>query len=136
MPEPVRAAVASGILRRFAIQSSSTDVPWLFAGESPNEPRVITEQGEAVTIDWKAASPEAPTLGKWVLLPQPGGTLMVLQAPKVPEGTLWRFQPRNGGGWNVVLKLPDSTTKAEVELLSWSLPKDEVSLLKGLTPLK
>ena len=76
-----------------------------------------------------------PAAGVRVVLPQDADKAVVLEALDVPEGTAWRFVPKPGGGWLVMLRLPESKNgwKGTFELVMWAVPKDDDALLKDLT---
>ena len=131
-PEPVRTAVASGIVRRFTVESTSKDFPWMLAGESSGSPRLVDPKGGKADVVIDKDARDVPITDQYVVLPQGNGSAQVLNLTKSPTGTMWRFQPRVGGGWMAVLKLPDSGGKHEIELFVWSIAKDEPSLIQAL----
>lgn len=134
-PLPVKTSVATGLQRRFAVESPAGYSTWFLGGQSTKDPRVVTKAGKRVALDLKADEPLISAAGVRVVLPQDGDKSVVLETRDVPTGTMWRFVPKVGGGWLVVLRLPESrgTWKGSFEVLTWSLPKDDDALLKDLT---
>jgi hypothetical protein len=58
----------------------------------------------------------------------------VLEAIGAPEETDWRFVSKPGGGWLIILRLPDSKEKLKstFDLVTWALPKDDDELVRDL----
>ena len=59
-------------------------------------------------LDLKAEEPLVPAAGSRIVLPQDGDRAVVLEVPHAPEGAAWRFVPKPGGGWLVILRLPEA----------------------------
>lgn len=134
-PEPLKSGVAAGIARRFAIEAPGGYVAWLLAGTSNRDVRAIRPNGGGQVVPVRE-SPETSlgVEGVRVVLPADGEKANVLEAIGAPPGTQWKFEPKPGGGWRVILRLPESKTplKANFTLNVWGLPKDNDELLKGL----
>jgi cytochrome c2 len=135
-PVPIKASVASGFARQFALDVPGGYRAWFLAGQSTKDPRVLAANGGRVPeLDLKANESLVATDGVRVVLPIEGDKAVVLEALGAPEGTAWRFVPKPGGGWLAVLRLPESKDgwKGKFELVTWALPKDDDALLKDLT---
>lgn len=135
-PVPIKASVATGFVRKFAVETPANVTPWLLAGQSVKEPRVVSATGEKLgTLDLKAAEPTVPAAGARVVLPQDGDKAVVLEALDAPAGAVWRFVPKQGGGYTAVLRLPAAKEpwKGAFDLALWALPKDDDALLKDLS---
>jgi mono/diheme cytochrome c family protein len=133
---PIKAAVATGFVRRFAVASPDGYRAWLLAGQSGKEPRAYKIDGVAVsTLDLKAAELNVDAAGWGVVLPQDGDKVIVLEAGGAPAGTVWRFVAKPNDGWLVMLRLPEANAnwKGTFDLITWALPKDDELLLKDLT---
>lgn len=133
-PTPLRSPIASGVTRRFAIEAPGGYRAWFLAGMTSKSPRSIRPGGGQIT-----PVPDAVESMHWaadvkVVLPAEGDRAVVLEAIDPPNGTAWRFVKVNGG-WLAVLQLPESKAeyKATFTLNVWGLPRDDDSLLKGLT---
>lgn len=137
-PAPVKAAVAAGVARKFTVELPGGRTVWFLGGETGRQPRVYGPDGALVPVDLKDGEPEAPAVGTRVVLPQDGDRAVVLHLTAAPAGAAWRFVPRTGSGWQAVLRLPEakSTDRAEVNLVTWSLPRDDEGLLKAISPKK
>jgi len=133
-PIPVKSGIAAGLRRKLEIEAPANFQAWLLAGATAQTPRVVTADGQVVTLDWKAAEVSAPAGTNRVILPADGDKATVLELADAPAGTTWRFVPRAGGGWLAVVRLPDAKAalKATFALTAWGLPKDDDDLLKGL----
>ena len=59
----------------------------------------------AQSFDLKAEEPLVPAAGVRLVLPQDADRALVLEAAGAPEGSAWRFVPKPGGGWLVLLRL-------------------------------
>jgi hypothetical protein len=132
---PIKASVATGFTRQFALEAPAGYTAWLLAGQTSKEPRLTRADGTKLRPpDLKAAEPLVAADGVRVVLPQDGDRAVVLEVSGVPPGTMWRFVPKPGGGWLVLLRLPapKEPWKFTCELVLWSLPKDDDALLKGL----
>lgn len=134
-PVPIRANVASGLLRRFAIVVPGGYSAWFLAGQTSKEPRVVRTTGASIPIDLKSTEPLAVAKGVRVVLPQDGNRAIAMEAIGAPDGTMWRFVPRLGGGWLAVLRLPESMVgwTGDFDIAIWSLPSDDDALLKDLS---
>ncbi|WP_439624738.1 c-type cytochrome [Gemmata sp.] len=135
-PVPMRGSVATGFVRKFAVETPANVTPWLLAGQSVKEPRVVSASGEKLgTLDLKAAEPTVPAAGARVVLPQDGDKAVVLEAIDAPAGAAWRFVPKPGGGWSAVLRLPATKEpwKGAFDLATWAVPRDDDALLKDLS---
>jgi hypothetical protein len=132
-PRPVKAAVATGVERRFAVEVPGGTGAWFFAGVSPKEPRVYGSDGVKRPLDLTAADPETPAAGARVVLPQDGDRAVVLHLSAAPAGAAWQFVKADGR-WLAVLRLPEAraAAKAEVVLAAWALPRDDEGLLRSL----
>ena len=135
-PLPLKSAVATGFLRKFALESPAGYRAWLFAGESTNAPRVVSAEGaKSIALDLKSEEPLVLADGVRVVLPQDADRSIVLEAIDAPAGSAWRFVPKPGGGWLVMLRLPELKDgwKGQFELALWALPKNDDALLKDLS---
>ncbi len=134
-PIPIQPSLATGLVRRFALEAPAGYTAWLLAGQTTKEPRVIDAQGKkGPAIDFTAEEPAVEPAGARVVLPQDGDRAAVLEAVDAPAGTVWRFVPRTGGGWLAVLRLPapKAPWRGSFELVLWAVPKDDDALLKDL----
>jgi hypothetical protein len=132
---PMKASVATGFARQFTVEAPGGYHAWLLAGQSSKPPRVLpTDGARSLVLDLKADEPTVPAGASRVVLPQDGDRAVMIQALGVPEGTVWRFVPAAGGGWQAVLRLPTlkEPWKHTFELVVWALPKDDDALLKDL----
>ena len=84
-------------------------------------------------MNWKGNEPEAPAIGAKLVLPD-GDRAIVLMLTAGPAETVWQFVPKAGGGWSAILRLPEpkDAAKFELNLSTWSLPRDEESLLNAI----
>jgi cytochrome c553 len=134
-PIPIKPSVATGFTRQFAVEAPAGYRTWLLAGHSNKQPRVVSATDAKVpTLDLKVDEPTITASAQRVVLPQDGDRAIVLEAVGAPVGSAWRFVPKPGGGWFVVLRLPEMKEpwKGTFELVLWSLPKDDDALLKDL----
>jgi mono/diheme cytochrome c family protein len=132
---PLKASVATGFIRRFAVDSPAGYRAWLLSGQSGKEPRAYTTAGVPISaFDVKIAEPFLDASGSRLVLPLDGDKAIVLEASGAPAGTIWRVVAKAGGGWLVLLRLPESKEnwKGTFDLVTWALPKDEELLLKDL----
>jgi mono/diheme cytochrome c family protein len=139
-PRPIPPALATGLIRQFALEAPAGYTAWLLAGQTAKQPRVLDATAtntatKRLTIDLTAEEPAATAAGSRVVLPQDGNRIAVLEAVNTPPGTVWRFVPRSGGGWLAVLRLPAANApwKGTFELRLWVVPLDDDTLLKDLT---
>lgn len=132
---PVKASAATGLARHFEVEVPGGGYhAWLLAGQSLKVPRLMsTGNGETPRLDLSGDEPLVPAAGLRLILPQDGDRALVLEAAGGPEGSAWRFTPRPGGGWFIVLRLPEAKWNGSFDLVMWALPKDDDALLKGLT---
>ena len=131
---PIKASVATGFIRQFAIEIPSGYRSLLLAGQSGKEPRAFTAAVTPIsTLDLKAEEPLVAATGSRIVLRQDGDKAIVLEATGAPEGTVWRFVAKPGG-WLVMLRLPESKEnwKGTFDLVTWALPKDDDVFLKDL----
>jgi hypothetical protein len=136
---PIKASVATGFIRRFAIDTPGGYRVWFLAGQSGKEPRAYTAAGAPLpTLDLKSAEPRVEAIVSRMVLPQEGDKAIVLEVTGTPAGTAWRVSPKSGGGWLVMLRLPESKEhwKGAFDLVTWALPKDDELLLKDLGTAK
>ena len=132
---PMKASIATGFVRRFGVETPAGYRAWLLAGQSNKEPRAFTAAGTPVAnFDVKSLEPLVTAAGTRLALPQDGDKAIVLEVAGAPEGTVWRVAPKAGGGWLVMLRLPESkeNTKWTFDLNLWALPKDDDAFLKDL----
>jgi mono/diheme cytochrome c family protein len=130
---PAKGSVATGLTRSFAIDMPATRTAWLLAGETAGVPRAFGPNGTVLELNLKGDAPEVPAVGAKIVLPD-GGRATVLVLASAPSGTVWRFVPRTGGGWNAVLRLPEpkDAVKAEVAFTAWSAPKDDDAIIGAI----
>jgi hypothetical protein len=104
---PVKASAATGFKRQFAVEVPGGYNAWFLAGQAAKEPRVVpTNGGAAPSFDLKSEEPLVPATGMRLLLPQEADRALVIEASGAPDGSAWRFVPKPGGGWLVLLRLP------------------------------
>ncbi|MDB5307885.1 MAG: hypothetical protein JWO38_2087 [Gemmataceae bacterium] len=132
-PVPIKTGIAAGLTRKIEVEVPAGYRAWLLAGQGTKEPRVVRADGSVAPIP-KLGDPTVGADGVKVVLPGDGDKATVLELVGAPTGTSWRFVPKQGGGWQAVVRLPE--TKAPLTLafalLVWGLPKDDNELLKGL----
>ena len=134
-PLPLKSGIAAGIARKFEIEAPGGYQTWFLAGSSNKDVRAVRMgTGDKIVRIREAPAAAVGVEGVRVILPD-GDKATVLEAVGAPAGTQWRFEPKPGGGWLVILKLPETKTplKATFTLSIWGLPKDDDELLKGLT---
>jgi hypothetical protein len=136
-PLPLHSPVAAGLARHFTLEVPAQQTPWLFAGETAGEPRLLDSKGTALALDLKTGSAEAPAAGTFLLLPQGAGHVIVLAPGTAPAGSRWQLY-RLGNTWQALLQLPraDAAGKVEVLLNVWAPYRDEPGLLKELVGAK
>jgi cytochrome c2 len=133
--EPIKAAAATGFARRFGVESPAGYTTWFFAGMSNKEIRAVrTDGGGRVVPARDAPESEFGAEGMRVVLPADGDKVIVLEAVNAPPKTVYRFIPKVGGGWLVLLRLPEAkdSWKGSFGLVIWSVAKDDDALLKDL----
>jgi mono/diheme cytochrome c family protein len=128
-PEPLRSGVGVGVARNLTVKATPEQRAWLLAGESGREPRLLDAKGAPLALDLKADQADAPAAGRWVVLPQDGGKVIVLAASDAPDGTRWHLRKLDGK-WQALLRLPAGSTA--VKVLTWAPYRDEPALLKEL----
>lgn len=134
-PIPMKPSVATGFTRKFAVETPAGYNPWLLAGQTNKEPRIVSAAGEKVAgLDLKAEESTVTAAATRVVLPQDGDRAVVLEALDAPAGSVWRFTPKPGGGYLVMLRLPapKEAWKGAFGLALWAIPKDDDALLKDL----
>src|SRR5262249_7761626 len=52
-PAPLRSPVAPGLVRHFDVGLPAEEIPWLLAGETNHEPRLLDAQGNPLPLDLK-----------------------------------------------------------------------------------
>jgi hypothetical protein len=132
---PIKPSAATGFIRQFAVEAPSGYRAWLLAGQSSKEPRAVLVAGTPVPgFDLKAAEPLVAAAGSRVILPQDGDKAVVVEAIGTSEGTAWRFVARPGGGWLILLRLPETKEnwKGTFRIATWALPKDDDVFLQDL----
>ena len=113
-PVPVQSGVAAGVRRAFAVEAPAGYRAWFLAGTATKPPRRVGD-------------------GR-VVLPGENDAATVVDLADAPAGTEWRFEPKPGGGWLALLRLPEAKKPRTVSfaVTAWGLPKDDDELLKGL----
>jgi hypothetical protein len=136
-PEPLRAGAGVGVRRRFTLQVPARQTPWLCAGETTREPRLLDANANPLPLDLKPGTVEIPGAGRLLALPQTGDRVTVLALASAPEGSRWLLR-RRGGGWEALLRLPPLTEAGtiHVSLNVWAPYRDEPGLLKELLQAK
>jgi mono/diheme cytochrome c family protein len=136
-PLPLHSPVAAGLARRFTLDVPARQTPWLFAGETTREPRLLDGKGAALPLDLKGGSAEVPAAGSLLVLTQDGEHVIVLALASAPEGSHWQLY-RLGNTWQALLHLPtvNAAGKVEVLLNVWAPYRDEPGLLKELVGAK
>jgi cbb3-type cytochrome oxidase cytochrome c subunit/cytochrome c551/c552 len=137
-PEPVHVAVGVGLVRHFTLHGPPRQTAWLLAGEANRQPRLFDAGGAALPFDpGQGTWTEVPAAGRFVVLPQDGERVVVLNAPSAPEGSRWHLQ-RAGDHWQALLRLPPAAASGPVHVdLSLRVPyRDEPALLKELLSAK
>ncbi|HEY3787980.1 MAG TPA: c-type cytochrome [Urbifossiella sp.] len=133
-PVPLQSVIARGLARKFEIAAPGGYHAWLLAGTTNKNVRAVRMNGGQIVPLREAPAASVGVEGVRVILPADGDKAHVLEAIGAPEGTQWRFEAKPGGGWLVLLRLPESKLplKATFTLKVWGLPKDDDELLKGL----
>jgi mono/diheme cytochrome c family protein len=136
-PLPLHSPVAAGLARRFTLEVPAQQTPWLFAGETTREPRLLDSKGMALPLDLKTGSAEVPAAGNLLVLPQDSEHVIVLALSSAPAGSRWQLY-RLGNTWQALLHLPtvNAAGKVEVLLNVWAPYRDEPGLLKDLVEAK
>jgi hypothetical protein len=122
--------VAAGLRRTFALTLPADKTAWLLVGVAAKAPRVYAD-GKVAKVSEEGSRPAA---GSRLVIPGDGDRATVVELLAAPAGSAWQFVPRAGGGWVVMLRLPepDAAGKADVSLALWGLPRDDEELIKGL----
>jgi mono/diheme cytochrome c family protein len=136
-PEALRSPVASGLLRHFELELPAEEIPWLFAGETTHEPRLLDGNSNPLPLDLKGHAVEVTAAGTCLVLPQDGGRPVVLVLPAAPGGCRWHLS-RAGNTWQALVRLPASSgaARVQVDLRIWVPYRDEPGLLKELLLVK
>lgn len=135
--EPIKHAVAAGLVRRFHVRVPLHQTPWLLAGESGQEPRLLDQQGAPITLDLKTGTVEVAAADRLLVLPQGGDRTLIVGLAEAPPGTCWHLR-RLGGTWQALLRLP-ATKEASVVTVGlkiWAPYRDEPGLVKELISTK
>jgi hypothetical protein len=98
-----------GILRHFRLRIPARRTAWLFLGEAPDRPRLVS--GDKAPGDLTEGRDESVSEGQTVLLGK------VRLSVKAPGGSTWRCR-RAAGKWQVLLRVPAAGEgrAAEVEV--------------------
>jgi len=133
-PLPLRAPVATGLIRKFQWNAPPHGTLWFLAATASGPPRVqdvTTGQIRPWTLSGEKAT-LAPE-GVRVVLPQAGGSVLAIEAQQTPPGTHWQWATQNNNGM-LLLRLPASPQRwqGEATIVIWSLPRDEEALLRDL----
>jgi cbb3-type cytochrome oxidase cytochrome c subunit len=134
-PGPLHSSVAVGLARHFTIQAPPQETPWLVAGETTRQPRLLDAAGAPVALDLQGTSAEVPAADRLVVLPQDGDRVLVLAVAAAPEGSRWHLR-RLGDRWQLLLRLPQGGGERQVELNVWAPYRDDPGLLKELVSRK
>jgi mono/diheme cytochrome c family protein len=130
---PLPVTVVAGLARSFVVEGAGGKTAWLNAAAAAKEPRVYGPDGGRQAVDLKEDGAEVPVAELRVVAPHDGNRATVLEATAAPAGSVWHFARKPGGGWHVLLRLPEATgRRAEVTLSVWGLPRDDERLLAGL----
>jgi mono/diheme cytochrome c family protein len=136
-PGPLRSSVAVGLARHFTVHAPAQQTPWLLAGETARQPRLLDAAGTPLALDLQGQAVEVPAAGRLVVLPQDGDRVLVLAVTAAPEGSRWHLR-RTGDRWQALLRLPQTEAGGErqVDLSVWSPYRDDPGLLKELVSKK
>ena len=131
--EPLRAAVAIGILRRFTIEAPAGLALWLNAGDAKGAPRLLDARGDPLALEWMDGRVTVPAVGRMLVLPQDGEKVIVLALASPPKGAEWRVEKR-GASWQVLLRVPPlgEAGKVALEMKVWAPYRDELRLFRTL----
>lgn len=131
-PEPLRSPVAVGVRRNFKLQLPANKTPWLHAGTTTAEPRVLDGKGEPLTIDLKPGVAEVPVDDRLLVLPAGTDRINVLAAT-APKNSVWVLR-KQGTAWHVLLRLPapGKPEEATVTVNTWAPYRADLALLKEL----
>jgi cytochrome c551/c552 len=128
--QPLRSPVASGLVRRFALEVPAGRSAWLLVAESG---RLLRPLGSQPGGSGPPGPRPIPASMPWAV-PQDDGRVMVLSVPSAPAGARWKLRP-TANGWQVLLGLPASpeASKREVAVQVWVVPRDEPALIKEVS---
>ncbi len=131
-PEPLQSGVGYGVRRHFAVDVPADRAPWLLAGDTSGQPRLIDAKGNPLEIDLKAGRLELPTADRRLVLPQ-GDKVVVVSVAGAPEGAQWVLV-KQGTAWEALLRLPKASKAGEHKFIVdvWSPFRDEPALIKEL----
>lgn len=134
-PLPLRATVATGLVRQLRWQGPRGALVWFLAASGSAPPR-LHETTSGRIRPWATDDKEAEitTEGVRVLLPQSGGGVLVVEALAAPAGSRWHWVKRGAGG-ELLLRLPPGEkgqVSGEAAVAIWSLPQDEETLIRAL----
>lgn len=134
-PIPMTTVVATGFRRHFEFEAPGGYSTWFLAGQSAQQPRAVSTNGNQQKHDWNSGATMLPAQGVRLVLPQEGQGVVVLEAMNPPEGTLWHISQGKGGAWLTTLRISERTAnwKGKLDIAVWSLPRDDDTLLKELT---
>jgi cytochrome c553 len=135
--EPLRSTAGVGVNRKFTVSVPDGQTTWLNAGSASREPRLLDAKGATLTLDLKDGRAEFAAAGKALVLPQDGEKVLVLTSAGLPDGAEWRVQ-RQGGGWQVLLRVPPAgaAAKVKLDLHVWAPYRDEAGLIKEVIAAK
>lgn len=122
-PKPGTASVVNGLTRKFSIAGPSGKAVWFNVGTSSKEPKLLDDDAKELKF-----TEVAPSTVR-VMVPTTGDAVTVFGLTTPPPGTEWRFV-KDGGGYKVLLKLPDG--KSDFAVTAWALPKPDPAFLKEL----
>jgi hypothetical protein len=134
--EPLRSPVAVGVRRNFRLRLPADKTPWLHAGVTTAEPKLLDGKGEPLPIDLKPGIAEIPVEDRLVVLPQ-GTDRMNVLAATAPKNSVWIVR-KQGTTWQVLLRLPapGKPEDATVILNAWAPYRADMALLKELVSAK
>jgi hypothetical protein len=122
-PLPSSVSVANGLHRKFGVRTPAGKAVWLNVGVSNAQPKLVWAQGGDIPFAETVRNGDAR-----VVLAGKGEAVQVVQA----DQAAWRFV-KDGDRWRVYLLLDfGQSMNAEVNLRTWSLPKNEPALVKEL----
>ncbi len=130
---PIKASVAAGFTRRFAIEAPGGYQTWLLAGTTNKTPRAIAADGKRLAPKPDDKDFVIPADGSRIVLPGDADRAVALELTDAPKGAEWCLVPK-AGGWLAMVRLPQSKDpwKGTFGVALWALPKDDDALLKDL----
>ena len=130
-PQPAKATLANGLMRKFALELPAGKTVWFRAGGSQNAPRAYDADSKKLAL--AGDETEFPAPGTILVLPEDGDRATVLMLGDAPAGTAWRIV-KGSRGYDILLRLtePKDNAKADMTMKVWYLPKDDENLLKAL----